>query len=102
MNIAVSGGVTPSVCRAGPMTTQAMRNDAVTGTASPSTAIATAANTAVTTSTPVGLSVMARAAPTSIEARLWPMPVLTMTDVMIPAAAHTDATGSTERTPAAR
>ena len=99
MNIAVSAGLAPRVCRAGPMTTQAMMNDAVTGTARPSTAMVTPANTADRISTPVGFSTIARAAPTSRSARPCPRPVFTMTDVMIPAAAQTDATGSTPRTP---
>src|SRR3954447_10143762 len=102
MNIAVSEAEAPSVWRAGPMTTQAMMNDAVTGTARPSTAIATAANTAVRISTAVGFVTSARAAATSRPARLWPSPVLTMTEVMIPAAAQTDATGRTDRMPMAR
>ena len=84
------------------MITHEMMNDAVTGTARPSTAIATAAKTAVRIRTPVGFVTSVRAAATSRSARLWPSPVFTMTEVMIPAAAQTDATGSTERIPTAR
>ena len=68
--MAASGGLTPRVCRAGPMITHEMMNDAVTGTARPSTAIATAANSAVRISTAVGSVASARAAATSRSARL--------------------------------
>ena len=83
------------------MITHEMMNDAVTGTARPRTAIETAANSAVRISTAVGSVASARAAATSRSARLWPSPVLTMTEVMIPAAAQTEATGSTARIPTA-
>ena len=101
MNIAVAGASTPSVCSAGPITTQEMMKDAVTGTASPSTRIAPAASTAVTTSTTSGLELTASPADTRMSARLCPSPVLTMTDVMMPAAAHTVTIGMTARMPAA-
>ena len=101
MNIAVSPGLAPSVCSAGPMITQEMMNDAVTGTAMPSTAMAIAENTAVSTSTAVGSVASACAARTSRSASVWPSPVFTMTEVMMPAAAHTEATGSTARMPVA-
>jgi hypothetical protein len=83
------------------MITQPMMNDAVTGTASPSRHSATAANTTVTASTAVGLSEIAWAPLTSSEAICAPSPVLVVVAVITPAAAHTAATGSTPRTPAA-
>src|SRR5829696_5524500 len=101
MNIAVAGAGTPSPTSAGPMITQLMMNDAVTGTASPSSEIATAASTTVITSTAVSLLVIARAAVTSRLASSWPRPVLVIVETTMPAAVHTAATGSTDRTPAA-
>ena len=82
------------------MMTQLMMNDAVTGTARPRTAIAIAANSAVRISTRSWLGASARAAATSRSARIWPSPVLAMTEVMMPAAAQTAITGSPERMPA--
>src|SRR4051812_28051163 len=99
MNIATSGVAAPNVISAGPITTHEMMNDAVTGTASPRTHTATAANTTVNASTTVGLDDKACAAFTNASASSWPSPVLVIVDVITPAAAHTATTGSAPRMP---
>src|SRR5687768_4049479 len=99
MNIAVSAGSTPSVINAGPMTTHEMMNDAVTGTARPSTDTATAASTAVSMSTTAGSEVNTDARFTKDPASASPSPVLVIVDVITPAAAQTAITGNAERTP---
>jgi hypothetical protein len=101
MNIAASGRVASTSVSAGPSTTQAMMNDAVTGTARPSTLTATAANTAVSIRITVGFEASAWAASTSPEASVWPRPVLVIVEVITPAAAHTAITGSAPRMPSA-
>ena len=63
-------------------------------------ASATAANTAVSASISVRLSVIASTPPTSTEENCAPRPVFVVIAVMTPAAAHTATTGSTPRTPA--
>src|SRR5687767_3501998 len=99
MNIAVSAGSTPSVINAGPMTTHEMMNDAVTGTARPSTDTATAASTAVSISTTTGSELTTDARSTNDPASACPSPVLVIVEVTTPAAAHTAITGNAERTP---
>src|SRR5689334_14681630 len=99
MNIAVSAGSTPSVTNAGPITTHEMMNEAVTGTASPSTDTAMAASTAVSIKTTTGSEETAEARSTSDPASACPNPVLVIVDVTTPAAAHTAITGNAERTP---
>src|ERR1700754_2890424 len=109
MNIATAGAGTSRANSAGPMTTQLMMNDAVTGTASPRIRMATAARTALRISTTVGSSVTADAESTSRSDSTWPgtvlgmdvtpRPVLVMVETTWGAAAHTAATGRTERTP---
>src|SRR5688500_764284 len=99
MNIAVSAGSTPSVINAGPMTTHEMMNDAVTGTASPSTDTATAANTAVSIRITTSDDDSAEARSTNDPASACPSPVLVIVDVITPAAAQTAITGNAERTP---
>ncbi len=101
MNIAAAGAATPRLSSAGPMTTQLMMKHAVTGTARPRTAIAIAAKTAVSVSTAASVGDSASAAVTSRSASCCPSPVLVMVETMMPAAAQTAATGSTERTPSA-
>src|SRR6266511_3217019 len=101
MNIATSAGCTPRVISAGPITTQEMMNEAVTGTARPSTLTATAANTTVSTKMTVVLLETDWAASTSELASTRPSPVLVITEVITPAAAHTAITGSAPRMPSA-
>ena len=76
-----------------------MMNDAVTGTARPSSVIATAAKIAVRVSTRVALSPNAAAPSTMIPASPSPRPVSVVTPTMTPAAAQVAATGSTPRAP---
>ena len=78
MYVASTG--TPSVCSAGPMITAAMMNDAVTGTARPSSSTVSAASTAV-------IARFSPDAPTMIDDALSPSPVSVTTATMIPAAA---------------
>jgi hypothetical protein len=83
------------------MMTAAITNDAVTGTASPSTSTATAASTTVASSTTVALSDSPPAKSTMIPDRLSPSPVSVVTPTMMPAAAVVAAIGSTLRAPSA-
>ena len=83
------------------MITAAMMNEAVTGTARPSTSTATAASTQVTSRTPVGLSATMSARSTMIDDRSSPRPVSVSTATMRPAAAQVAATGSTPIAPLA-
>ena len=71
-----------------------MMNEAVTGTASPSSSTAIAASSAHRNRLPPATSMM-------IPDRLRPRPVSVTTATMIPAAAQVAATGSTARAPAA-
>jgi hypothetical protein len=100
VNIARSAGATPSVSSAGPFTTHAMMNEAVTGTASPSTPTATAESSTVRISTTVALI---RDRPGQFHQCVrrvrGPGPVFVIVEVMAPAAAHTAITGSAPRTP---
>ena len=73
----------------------------MTGTASPSTETAKAANIAVKINTTVGFSEMNRAVLTRIEFSCRPSPVRVIIAATTPAAAHTAATESTPRTPVA-
>jgi len=100
--MAAAGAATPRSCNAGPMIVQLMTKDAVTGTASPSTATAIAAKNAVRTRTAVGFPASVRAVPTRIEFNCSPSPVRVIIAAITPAAAQTAATANTPCTPVPR
>ncbi len=102
MNIAAAASGTPRVMRAGPTMTQLMMNEAVTGTARPSTVTAIAAKMHVKTRTAVGFVEIACAPLTRMSEMTWPSPVFVIVETMMPAAAHTLVTGRTERMPVDR